>query len=110
MDPFSGEGAFHAGMDISAPYGTRVEAAAEGMVFYGGPDQGYGNEVLIDHGYGIKTKYGHLTDIYVVVGQEVKRGQVIGTVGMSGKATGPHLHYEVIVHETPVNPARYLHG
>ncbi|PYV09725.1 MAG: M23 family peptidase [Acidobacteria bacterium] len=110
MDPFSGEGAFHAGMDISAPYGTRVEAAAEGLVFYGGPDQGYGNEVLIDHGYGIKTKYGHLTDIYVVVGQEVKRGQVIGTVGMSGKATGPHLHYEVIVHETPVNPARYLHG
>jgi murein DD-endopeptidase MepM/ murein hydrolase activator NlpD len=110
MDPFSGEGSFHAGLDISAPYGTGVEAAAEGLVFYAGPDQGYGNEILIDHGYGIKTKYGHLSQISVVVGQEVNRGQVIGAVGTSGKATGPHLHYEVLVQETPVNPSRFLHG
>lgn len=110
MDPFSGEGAFHAGLDISAPYGTDVEAAAEGLVFYAGPDQGYGNEILIDHGYGIKTKYGHLSQISVVVGQEVKRGEVIGAVGTSGKATGPHLHYEVLVQETPVNPSRFLRG
>lgn len=110
MDPFSGEGTFHAGLDISAPYGAGVEAAADGIVFYVGPDQGYGNEVLIDHGYGIKTKYGHLSKIYVVLGQEVTRGQTIGAVGMTGKTTGPHLHYEVLVHETPVNPAKYLHG
>lgn len=110
MDPFSGEGAFHAGIDISAPYGTGVEAAAEGIVFQAGPESGYGNVILIDHGYGITTKYGHLSKIYVVVGQVVKRGQFIGAVGMTGKATGPHLHYEVIVHDTPVNPTKYLNG
>ncbi len=110
MDPFSGEGAFHPGLDISAPAGTDVEATADGIVFYAGPDSGYGNEVLIDHGYGIKTKYGHLSKIYVVVGQEVRRGQGIGAVGMTGKTTGPHLHYEVLVQETPVNPFKFLHG
>ena len=110
MDPFSGEGAFHSGVDISAPYGTKVEASADGIVLQAGPDSGYGNEILIDHGFGITTKYGHLSKIYVVVGQEVKRGQVIGAVGMTGKATGPHLHYEVLVHDTPVNPTKYLHG
>lgn len=110
MDPFSGEGAFHAGVDISAPYGTGVEAAAEGIVFQASPESGYGNEILIDHGYGITTKYGHLSKIYVLVGEVVKRGQFIGAVGMTGKATGPHLHYEVIVHDTPVNPTKYLRG
>jgi murein DD-endopeptidase MepM/ murein hydrolase activator NlpD len=110
MDPLSGEGAFHAGIDISAPYGTMVEATADGIVFHAGPDAGYGNAVLIDHGYGITTKYGHLSQINVVVGQEVKRGQIIGAVGMTGRATGPHLHYEVHVSDAPVNPARYLPG
>ncbi len=110
MDPLSGEGAFHSGMDISAPYGTKVDASADGIVLAGGPDSGYGNVILIDHGYGIMTKYGHLSRIDVVVGQEVKRGQLIGAVGMTGKSTGPHLHYEVLVHDTPVNPAKYLRG
>jgi murein DD-endopeptidase MepM/ murein hydrolase activator NlpD len=110
MDPLSGEGAFHAGIDISAPSGTAVESAAEGIVFVASPDAGYGNAILIDHGYGITTKYGHLSKMFVVVGQEVKRGQVIGAVGTTGKTTGPHLHYEVQVNETPVNPARYLRG
>jgi len=110
MDPFSGEGAFHSGMDISVPFGTKVEASADGIVLEAGPESGYGNQILIDHGYGLTTKYGHLSKIFVVVGQDVKRGQVIGAVGMTGKATGPHLHYEVHVHDTPVNPARYLHG
>jgi len=110
MDPLSGEGAFHAGLDISASYGAKVEAAADGIVFVAGPESGYGNAVLIDHGYGITTKYGHLSKIDVVVGQEVKRAQVIGAVGMTGKTTGPHLHYEVHVHEAPVNPAKYLRG
>ena len=110
MDPFSGEGAFHAGVDISVPFGTRVEAAADGIVLEAGPESGYGNEILIDHGYGLTTKYGHLSRIFVVVGQVLKRGQVIGAVGMTGKTTGPHLHYEVHVHDTPVNPTKYLHG
>jgi murein DD-endopeptidase MepM/ murein hydrolase activator NlpD len=110
MDPFSGEGMFHAGVDISVPYGTGVEAAAEGIVLEADPVAGYGNEILLDHGYGITTKYGHLSKIYVVVGQVVKRGQLIGAVGMTGKTTGPHLHYEVIVQDTPVNPTRYLPG
>jgi murein DD-endopeptidase MepM/ murein hydrolase activator NlpD len=110
MDPFSGEGAFHAGVDISVPFGTKVEAAADGIVLEAGPESGYGNEILIDHGFGLTTKYGHLSRIFVVVGQELKRGQVIGAVGMTGKTTGPHLHYEVHIHDTPVNPTKYLRG
>jgi murein DD-endopeptidase MepM/ murein hydrolase activator NlpD len=108
LDPFSGEGVFHSGVDISAPYGTRVEAPADGIVLQCAPESGYGNEILLDHGSAITTKYGHLSKMFVVVGQEVKRGQVIGAIGMTGKTTGPHLHYEVIVADTPVNPAKYL--
>ncbi len=110
MDPFTGEGEFHAGIDIAAPPGTKVIAAADGILFHAGPDAAYGNEILIDHGYGITTKYGHLSKTYVVIGQEVKRGQVIGAVGMTGRTTGPHLHYEVRIHDAPVNPAKYLRG
>jgi murein DD-endopeptidase MepM/ murein hydrolase activator NlpD len=110
MDPFSGEGTFHAGVDISAPYGSLVEASADGIVLQASPEAGYGNVILVDHGYGITTKYGHLSKIFAVVGQDVKRGQLIGAVGMTGKATGPHLHYEVMVHDTPVNPTKYLRG
>jgi murein DD-endopeptidase MepM/ murein hydrolase activator NlpD len=109
LDPFSGEGVFHSGVDISVPFGTRVEAPADGIVLQSSPESGYGNEILVDHGFGITTKYGHLSKMFVVVGQEVKRGQVIGAVGMTGKTTGPHLHYEVIVADTPVNPTKYLH-
>jgi len=110
MDPFSGEGAFHPGVDISVPFGTRVEAAADGIVLEAGPESGYGNEILIDHGFGLTTKYGHLSRIFVVVGQELKRGQIIGAVGMTGKTTGPHLHYEVHINDAPVNPTKYLRG
>jgi hypothetical protein len=109
MDPFTGEGNFHNGVDIAAPAGTLIRAAADGILFHAGPDSGYGNEALIDHGYGLTTKYGHLRSLSVVVGQEVTRGQIIGTVGMTGRATGPHLHYEVLVGGIPVNPASYLH-
>ncbi len=111
MDPLSGEGAaFHPGVDISAPTGTEIEATADGIVLHAGREAGYGNEILLDHGYGFTTKYGHLSKIYVVVGQEVKRGQAIGAVGTTGRSTGPHLHYEVLVDENPVNPAKYLRG
>ncbi|MGO8789022.1 MAG: M23 family metallopeptidase [Terriglobia bacterium] len=109
LDPFSGEGVFHSGVDISVPYGTRVESGGDGIILQAGFSSGYGNEIVVDHGYGMTTKYGHLSKIFVVVGEEVKRGQVIGAVGMTGKTTGPHLHYEVLVNDTPVNPMRYLH-
>ncbi len=109
LDPLSGEGAFHAGIDIAAPRGTTVECAADGIVVAAGYDAGYGNSILVDHGSGITTKYGHLSKIDVVIGQEVKRGQIIGAVGATGKTTGPHLHYEVHVRDMPVNPAKYLH-
>jgi murein DD-endopeptidase MepM/ murein hydrolase activator NlpD len=108
MDPFSGEGVFHSGVDISAPSGTRVECSSDGIILEAGVQSGYGNTIVVDHGFGMTTKYGHLSKIFVVVGQEVKRGQVIGAVGMTGRATGPHLHYEVIVNDTPVNPMKYL--
>ncbi len=110
IDPLNGEGAFHSGMDIAAPTGTEVVATADGLVFSAGRDAGYGNAILINHGNGMTTKYGHLSKIYVVVGQDVKRGQIIGAVGSTGRTTGPHLHYEVHVQDTPVNPAKYLHG
>ena len=110
LDPLSGEGEFHAGMDIAAPTGTIVKSTADGIVLAAARDAGYGNAILVDHGSGITTKYGHLSKIYVIVGQEIKRGQVIGAVGTTGKTTGPHLHYEVHVQDTPVNPAKYLHS
>jgi len=110
MDPFTGEDAFHEGIDIAAAAGTPVVAAADGILFQAGPDRGYGNELLIDHGFGLATKYGHLSRLYVTIGEKVKRGQVIGTVGMTGRATGPHLHYEVICHDARVNPMKYLRG
>ena len=109
LDPFSGEGVFHSGVDISTAYGTRVESPSDGIVMQAGVQSGYGNQIVLDHGFGMMTKYGHLSKINVVVGQEVKRGQIIGAVGMTGRTTGPHLHYEVIVNETPVNPMKYLH-
>ena len=109
LDPFSGEGVFHSGVDISTAYGTRVESPSDGIVLQAGVQSGYGNQIVLDHGFGMMTKYGHLSKINVVVGQEVKRGQIIGAVGMTGRTTGPHLHYEVIVNETPVNPMKYLH-
>lgn len=107
-DPINGEGAFHAGIDIDAPYGTPVRATADGDIGMAAMASGYGREVAIDHGHNLMTIYGHLSAIAVVAGQHVTRGQVIGYVGQSGRATGPHLHYEVRVHGVPVNPHKYL--
>jgi murein DD-endopeptidase MepM/ murein hydrolase activator NlpD len=108
QDPINGEGAFHSGIDISAPYGTPVRAAADGEVTGAAMGAGYGREVELDHGHDVMTVYGHLSEIAVMPGQHVTRGQVIGYVGQSGRATGPHLHYEVRVHKVPVNPHKYL--
>ena len=107
-DPINGEGAFHTGIDIDAPYGTPVRAAADGDVSGAAMGAGYGREVVLDHGHEVLTIYAHLSAIAVVPGQRVTRGQVIGYVGESGRATGPHLHYEVRVHNVPVNPYKYL--
>lgn len=110
MDPFSGEEAFHPGIDIADALGTDVMATGDGLVIEAEPDAGYGRSVLIDHGDGITTRYAHLSRIFVVVGEQVKQGEIIGAIGTSGRTTGPHLHYEVRIHGTPVNPARFLHG
>jgi murein DD-endopeptidase MepM/ murein hydrolase activator NlpD len=107
-DPFNGEGAFHAGIDIAAPYGSAVRAAADGDVSATRMGSGYGREVTLDHGHDVLTVYGHLSSMLVVPGQHVTRGQVIGYVGQSGRSTGPHLHYEVRLHMVPVNPHKYL--
>ena len=108
LDPFNGEGAFHAGLDIATAYGTPIHAPADGVIAKAGPASGYGREMIVDHGGGITTVYGHLSAFAVVAGQIVKQGQVIGYVGSAGRSTGPHLHYEVRVDNTPVNPHKYL--
>lgn len=108
QDPINGEGAFHPGVDIEAPYGTPVRAAADGDVIGARMAAGYGREITINHGHDVISLYGHLSAISVVPGQHVTRGEVIGYVGQSGRATGPHLHYEVRVHMVPVNPHKYL--
>jgi murein DD-endopeptidase MepM/ murein hydrolase activator NlpD len=110
LDPFSGEGAFHAGVDISAEYGSEVRSSADGIVTAVDFRAGYGRVVVVDHGFGTETWYGHLSGFKAQSGARVKRGQVIGYVGTSGRATGPHVHYEVRVYGTPVNPWRYLRG
>ena len=103
-----GVGEFHKGIDIGARDGVPVHAPAAGRVLKAGPGTGYGNEIQIDHGNGIVTVYGHLQGFNVVNGQTVVKGQVIGYVGHTGRVTGPHLHYEVQVHGTAVNPHTYL--
>jgi murein DD-endopeptidase MepM/ murein hydrolase activator NlpD len=107
-DPFSGEGAIHTGMDISANMGTPVHAAADGIVFHAQYDGGYGRMIVVDHGNGMQTWYAHLSRFEVVPGQEVRRGEVVGVSGASGKVTSPHLHFEVRVGGTAVNPYPYL--
>jgi murein DD-endopeptidase MepM/ murein hydrolase activator NlpD len=107
-DPFNGEGAFHAGIDISAPNGTPVRATADGEVSGASMGAGYGREVVLNHGHDVMTVYGHLSALAVLPGQRVTRGQVIGYVGQTGRSTGPHLHYEVRVHNVPVNPHKYM--
>lgn len=108
QDPFTREGAFHPGVDIGAAYGSPVHATADGVVVYAGWEEGYGRLVVIDHGFGISTCYAHLSAFNTQVGSRVDRGDVIGYVGDSGRSTGPHLHYEVRINNTPVNPWRYL--
>jgi murein DD-endopeptidase MepM/ murein hydrolase activator NlpD len=108
LDPFGGEGEFHTGIDIASHYGDPVRAAADGVVIWVGDDDGYGRMVMIDHGFGITSLYAHLAGYATQVGTRVRRGDVIGYEGDSGRATGPHVHFEVRIHGTPVNPWPYL--
>lgn len=108
-DPLSGEGEFHTGVDISAPKGTPVHAAADGVVTSAGWCSGYGKLVIVDHGNGVETYYAHLSQILVLAGEEVRAGEVIALSGSTGRVTAPNLHYEVRIHGTPVNPWPYLH-
>ena len=108
-NPFGGGPEFHQGLDIAAPMGTTVTAAAGGTVIMAQWYGGYGNYILIDHGAGYSTGYGHLSAMYVSTGQSVQRGQAIGAVGSTGQSTGPHLHFEVRIAGKPVDPAPRLH-
>jgi len=108
-DPFSGEGSFHKGVDITAPTGTAVRTTADGVVVQAEMvSGGYGRLVIIDHGGGVQTYYAHLSKIQVHAGQEVRRTEIVGQVGSTGRTTAPHLHYEVHVGGAPVNPYKYL--
>jgi len=104
----NGEGEFHPGIDISGLLGTPIHAAADGIVTSAEVVNGYGRMVSIDHGHGVETLYGHMSGFAVTAGQTVSRGQVIGYIGHSGRTTGNHVHYEVRIHNTPVNPHKYL--
>lgn len=105
--PFGEELEFHSGQDISAPYGQPVMATARGVVVYAEYRSGYGNLVVMDHGKGITTFYGHLSSIEVEVGDRVEKGAEIGTVGSTGRSSGAHVHYEVRVDDQPVNPSSF---
>ena len=108
-NPFGGSGyEFHSGQDIEAPWGAPVVAGASGRVTFVGWQNGYGQLVVVDHGGGLTTRYGHLSHIDVEVDQTVSRGQLLGKVGSTGRSTGPHLHYEVRINDQPVNPMQYL--
>ncbi|MGB7436336.1 MAG: M23 family metallopeptidase [Candidatus Acidiferrum sp.] len=110
LDPFSGEGAFHTGVDVSADYGAPVHVTADGIVTAVTTHTGYGRVVVVDHGFGITTLYAHLSSYAIAAGTHVRRGEVIGYTGISGRSTGPHVHYEVRVNNAPVNPWRYMKG
>ncbi|HEX3560170.1 MAG TPA: M23 family metallopeptidase [Pyrinomonadaceae bacterium] len=108
-NPFGGGSSeFHPGQDIAAPRGTSVVAAADGTIVQAGWQNGYGQEVVIDHGHGLTTRYGHLSKIEVAAGQAIRRGEELGQVGSTGRSTGPHLHYEVRIDDVAVSPLHYL--
>jgi murein DD-endopeptidase MepM/ murein hydrolase activator NlpD len=108
VHPISHVRKMHTGQDIAAPSGTSIRAAGPGVVISTGWRGGYGNTVIIDHGGGISTLYGHCSKIYAHSGQKVNAGDSIAAVGTTGYSTGPHLHFEVRVNGTPVNPRKYL--
>ncbi|PLX65897.1 MAG: peptidase M23 [Denitrovibrio sp.] len=110
ISPFTGRRVFHEGLDIATKYNVPVQAAAKGIVVYSGRKAGYGKTIIIDHGYGYITKYGHNNKLTVKAGDKVSKGDVIAKVGSTGRSTGPHVHYEVLVNGIPVNPLKFIVG
>lgn len=108
VSPFTGEKSQHRGIDVAAAVGTPIHAPADGVVIFTGAKAGFGNFIMIAHGYGVVSRYGHNHQNMVQVGQRVKRGEQIGTVGMTGRTTGPHLHYEIWVNGRVENPKKFI--
>jgi murein DD-endopeptidase MepM/ murein hydrolase activator NlpD len=106
--PFTGTREFHRGLDIAGRISTPILAPAEGKVRYVGEHQALGQTVILRHGYGLETVYGHLSEIEVKAGQKIKRGEILGRMGNTGRSTGPHLHYQVQANGVPVNPRNYI--
>ena len=108
LDPYTAQRVMHRGMDIATPHGHPIVAPSDGTVVFAGTENGYGKVLVVDHGYGVKTRYGHLSEYYVKPGDRVKRGGKIAAVGNTGRSTGPHLHYEVRVNGLPENPRKFI--
>jgi murein DD-endopeptidase MepM/ murein hydrolase activator NlpD len=108
VDPFTGQQRLHEAIDIVAPKGTPIKAPADGIVTFSGHDSTFGNMLVIDHGYGVITRYGHNDTVAVREGQRVKRGDTIATVGTSGRSTGPHVHYEIRINDVAINPLNMI--
>jgi murein DD-endopeptidase MepM/ murein hydrolase activator NlpD len=108
LDPYSAERKMHQGLDIATPHGQPVYSPSDGTVVFTGTEGGYGKVLVVDHGYGVKTRYGHLSEIHVRLGDRIKRGDKLASVGNTGRSTGPHLHYEVRVNGIPENPRKFI--
>ena len=108
IDPFTHQASFHPGLDFGGPWGATVSATAPGTVVFAGPRAGYGNMVEIDHGYGIHTRYGHLSSILARVGARVTKGAPVGRLGSTGRSTGPHVHYEIRLADAVRDPSRFI--
>lgn len=108
LDPYTSDRVMHAGLDIAGPHGKSIVSPADGTVVFAGLEGGYGNVLVIDHGYGIKTRYGHLSSIRAKAGDKLKRGDTIASMGNTGRSTGPHLHYEVRVNGLAQNPRKFI--
>ncbi|NNJ99260.1 MAG: M23 family metallopeptidase [Desulfatitalea sp.] len=108
QSPFTGKREFHTGLDIANKHGTKIVATADGVVSFAGTNGAFGKTVVIDHGYGLVTRYAHLQEGLKKKGEPVRRGEVIARMGNTGRTTGPHLHYEVRLNGMPVNPSKYI--
>jgi murein DD-endopeptidase MepM/ murein hydrolase activator NlpD len=108
IDPYTAERKMHHGLDIATPHGQPIYTPSDGTVVFSGVEGGYGKVLVIDHGYGVKTRYGHVSEIFVRAGEHVNRGDKVAAVGNTGRSTGPHLHYEVRVNGIPENPRKFI--
>ena len=108
LDPYTAERMVHRGLDIATSPGNPVLAPSDGTVTFAGNENGYGKVLVLDHGYGVKTRYGHLSEILVHLGDRIGRGDKVALVGNTGRSTGPHLHYEVRVNGIPENPRKFI--